>query len=476
MANSRLRVTRRGMLGGAASIAGAGVGAIARAGGKGGKKRKDEEKGTSTPPSFLLIQLDDMRTADWAVLRRTRKALSGAAWFPNYVVGYPYCAASRASLLTGQYAHNHGIVSPDERACFGRWQDEQFDRIALGSVLQGAGYRTMMNGKFINGYEEDSRIPAGWNRWAGLAGGGHLGQNIVLDGKVVPTEKESFTTNVLGDYASEFIFQTPLTKPIFVMFNPNEPHGPIKPENRYRNRFSSVTLPRTGAFNEADVSDKPAYVSSMPLLDAEAIAAAEEWNRGRMRMLLSVDAVISRLIGDLKKSGRLDNTSIFIVSDNGYMLGEHRLSEKHAPYTPSAVIPMLAWGPGFKAGTDTRLISNVDIAPTCAELAGTVMPDADGISLIGRRERAYVPMYRFPSVEEGCGGRGLRSRDLLYFELETREREFYDLRNDPMELVNLLPPGGPENVFPAGLPGSKGLHALTEAYGACRGQTCSQSV
>jgi arylsulfatase A-like enzyme len=438
----------------------------------GAKEKRPAGPPRNTRPNIVVIQLDDMRTEDWTVLRSTQKALRGASWFPNYVIGYPYCAASRASLLTGQYAHNHGVVSPNESECMAQWQKRQHDRIALGRVLNDAGYRTGMFGKFINGYNPRTPQPGGWDRWVGASKGGHFGGDLVVDGKVVFSGLSDFTTRLLVQYAGAFIDETPEDKPLFMLFSPNEPHGPIQIEPRYRKKFATVGLPRKAWFNEADVSDKPAYVASLPLLGKAEIADLEEWNRGRMRLMLSVDTILAQLFRQLEAAGRRRNTCIFIVSDNGYMLGEHRLTAKHAPYTPSAVVPMLAWGAPFAAGNDSRLVSNVDIAPTCAELAGTAMPRADGFSLLGDRSREFVPMYRYPV--KGRGGAGLRSADLLYFELDTGEREYYDLRNDPMELNNLLPPGFSGEVTPPGLPGSTALRLWTAAFGSCTGKGCSR--
>ncbi|MGI9254170.1 MAG: sulfatase/phosphatase domain-containing protein, partial [Thermomicrobiales bacterium] len=153
-------------------------------------------------------------------------------------------------------------------------------------------------------------------------------------------------------------------------------------------------------------------------------------------------------------------------------LGEHRLHTQWLPFDMATRIPLLAWGSRFAAGTDSRLVSNADIAPTIAALAGTEMPAADGISLLDKQRHAYVPLLCAPDSGMPSEGVGLRSAELMYFEYKTGEREYYDLRNDPLELNNLLSPGGPAEVYPVGLPGSPWLRATTAAKLACKRETC----
>lgn len=464
---SSRRFSRRGVLAGMGGLAAA-PGAVPGAAKPPGGQR----------PNIIIIQMDDMRSADWPLLRRTRKVLRGARWFPSYVVGYSYCAPSRASLLTGQYAHNHGVVAADQPTVYAQWRGPNHDRGAIGAVLRAAGYRTAAIGKYMNGYSvKDGPLP-GWNRWAVVDSHEHFGPRIAVDGDVVETPREVFGLEALAGYVSEFVSSVPADAPFFLLFSPVEPHGPIRTERSTRRLFKRVMLPRTPAFNEADVSDKPDYISSRPLLDQATTLHLEEWNRGRMRMMDSADRIIARMLGEMQAAGRLDNAVVFVLSDNGYLLGEHRLSAKHAPYTPSVVIPMLAWGRGFHAGRDLRLVSNVDIAPTCAELAGTRMPAADGVSLLGPRRRDFVPMMRDGHAGlpgEPGAGHGIRSRDLFYYELLTGERELYDLRADPMELDNLLPPGFTGEAYPPGLPSSLALRDLAAAIGSCRGESCTRA-
>jgi arylsulfatase A-like enzyme len=343
----------------------------------------------------------------------------------------------------------------------------RLDKDSLGSVLKDAGYRTAMIGKFINGYRLDSRMPAGWDLWAAVSTQKHFGSDINLNGEVLPLRKDAYTTSALADIALEFIASTPVEQSLMLYFNPTAPHKPVEPERRYRSRFSAAQVTRTDAFNEADVSDKPAYVSGIPPFSDAQIQDLDELHRGRLRMLLSIDVIFQRLVKALERSERLDNTYIFVLSDNGVMMGNHRLTEKSVPYRAAVQVPMVAWGPKFRPGSRPRLTSNADIAPTCAELAGTRMPQPDGISLFSDQQRDYALIF--------CdAGAGLRSPQLMYFEYATGEREYYDLRNDPLELNNLLPAGAALDPDPpAGLPRPSELSVRLAKLRRCSRSRCA---
>ncbi|MFM9107017.1 MAG: sulfatase-like hydrolase/transferase, partial [Chloroflexota bacterium] len=422
---------------------------------------------------IVIIQLDDMRAADWSYLRKTRKLLSGAAWHPNYIIEFPRCAPSRATMLTGQFSHNHGVYAPN--GSFPRYELSKLDRISMGSVLRDAGYRTGMIGKFINGYRITDAQPGGWTRWVALSKARHFGQRMNVDGGRLDLKRTDFVGRTLALYAEEFIEETGPEQPLFLYFNPVEPHMPAEPERAFRGRFPGVAIERDAAFNEADVSDKPSYLAALPALTPEQVAKLDGMNRARFQMMLSADEIIADVIGALDRAGRMDNACIFVMSDNGMMLGHHRLIEKSLPYDRAVRVPMLAWGAPFAAGENPRLVCNADIAPTCAELAGTRMPAADGISLLGKRKRDFVPLHSNAGPDDPRTGRGLRSADLMYFEYANGEREFYDLRVDPLELNNLLPPSYSGDLYPIGLPGTPALTLRTASLGACRGDSCSRA-
>jgi arylsulfatase A-like enzyme len=210
------------------------------------------------------------------------------------------------------------------------------------------------------------------------------------------------------------------------------------------------------------VSDKPLHIRTLRPVN---VRKHDTLHRKRLRTLLAVDDTIAALWSTLAQSGRLDSTYVFVLSDNGYTIGQHRRVGKTAPYDMSVRIPMSAGGPGIAAGgLDERLVANIDLAPTIADAAGGAFPHPDGFSFLEPTQRdalllewQFVPDFEDQAfVAEGKkkhGQRrgnagwatgsvpdylGLRTRDELYVVYRTGERELYDYAADPYELDNLL--------------------------------------
>ncbi|MFM9105190.1 MAG: sulfatase [Chloroflexota bacterium] len=432
-------------------------------------------------PDFVVIVLDDMRASDWAALRKTRRALAGGTTFPNYIVDAPLCAPSRAGLLTGMYTHNHGVrwneSDPPNTAAYSAYRQRGLDRKSIPWFLQQAGYRTGMFGKFMNGYGPKTPRPAGWDRFVAAWNYRYTKFTLLEDGKETPVNERDYITDVLGDYARRFIAETPFEQAMYLHLAPLAPHtstfGVPEPDRRYANADASARVRRTPAYNEADVSDKPTTVRARPSLTLEQQARIDTFEGLRLSTLRSADDMIASVVLALKQRGKMHNTCIFVLSDNGFMMGEHRMDMgKAVPYTGACQVPMLAWGRPFGKKVDKRLVANIDIAPTIASLAGVRLPAADGFSLVSKESRDYVHIDLRPQYGFEFSGHGLRSRQLLYYEYANGEREFYDLRNDPMELSNLWPPGMPAPPAPGGLPGPTQLSSLLRRMDACRGTGC----
>jgi arylsulfatase A-like enzyme len=210
-------------------------------------------------------------------------------------------------------------------------------------------------------------------------------------------------------------------------------------------------LETTPAYDEEDITDKPEYVRKWPAIDDEARNSLTRLQRKRLASLLAVDEALGSLWDALATHERLANSYIFFLSDNGYLLGEHRAVAKQVPYDAAVRIPMLVYGPGFEAGTvDNRLIANIDIAPTLASIAGIQAFPADGISLLDEAERDALLIENHASpydMEEFTSDstkrwppsyQAVRTDRYLYVEYETGERELYDYEVDPFELENLI--------------------------------------
>jgi arylsulfatase A-like enzyme len=235
---------------------------------------------------------------------------------------------------------------------------------------------------------------------------------------------------------------------LFLYFSPIAPHDPAVPAARHQGAFGRVHVARDPAFGERDVSDKPAYVRRGGVLTGAGAARMDEHHRRRLRTLLAADEAIARVWQELARTGRLDNSYVFVLSDNGYLLGQHNWAGKGVPYDGSVRVPMLAYGPGFSAGaTDRRLVASIDLAPTIAALAGAAPRHRmDGVPLLGGGDRDAV-LLEFPhshSLVNLPPWRAVRTADQLYVEYGTGECELYDHATDPHELRNLLAGGGEE--------------------------------
>ncbi len=144
------------------------------------------------------------------------------------------------------------------------------------------------------------------------------------------------------------------------------------PAPQDRDRFARLALPNRPAYNEADVSDKPSRIRKLPLIDAATEANIREAHQQRLESLLSLDRAVVRIVSALEATGQLDETLIVFTSDNGYMEGEHRVTDgKQLPYEPAIRVPLVVRGPGVSAHRVARtLVSNVDLAATILDVAG----------------------------------------------------------------------------------------------------------
>jgi arylsulfatase A-like enzyme len=262
---------------------------------------------------------------------------------------------------------------------------------------------------------------------------------------------EGYETDVLADKATAFVERSAGgAQPFFMYLAPKNPHEAQYPAPRHRDLFPGVAAPRTPSFNEADVSDKPAYIRNLAPLTAGQIADIDALYRERLQQMMAVEDMLERLFATLLASGELENTYIFFGSDNGSFLGQHRIqNSKWSPYEEASRVPLIVRGPGVPAGrTLEHMVLNNDYAPTVADLAGVSAPDfVDGRSLVPLLTGTPPPpvSWRSAFLEEGRHGlsnqyRAVRTEDYVYVENGAEnnagERELYDLRADPYQLEN----------------------------------------
>lgn len=252
-----------------------------------------------------------------------------------------------------------------------------------------------------------------------------------------------YSTDVLVNKARTFISKQ--TGPFFLMLAPNAPHGPRTPAPRHLDAFTDEAMPIPENFNEADVSDKPAWVQGLPSLTDEQAATLHETRRNQYRTMLSVDGMVKKVFDAVEAQGSLDNTVVIFMTDNGYSFGEHRWERKTCPYEECIRTPLLIRYPGQPGRRVTALAQNVDLASTIAELAGaTPTLPQDGRSLVPLLEGGSPPwreevLLRWARTSTAVTPYwGIRTARYTYVEYESGEKELYDLDPavDPYQMTN----------------------------------------
>jgi arylsulfatase A-like enzyme len=407
--------------------------------------------GATTPPSIVLIVTDDQRwNTLWAMPTVQSELVGHGVRFKNGFVVNSLCCPSRASILTGRYSHGTNVYR-NGMVPYG-YQD--FDEgSTVATWLQAAGYRTGLVGKYLGGYSEDlvAHIPAGWDRWFAFvspdAGNGDYYDYSVSDDGVLASygdAPQDYSTDVFASKAVSFIDETPLGQPLFLYFAPRAPHAPATPATRHADAFSGLSPLRPPSYNEVDVSDKPTYVASRRLLTDQESADMDQLRIDGYRTLLAVDEAIADIVDALDRAGRLSTTLIAFISDNGYLLGEHREDGKKFPYEEAIRVPLVVrYDPMTTTPrSDGHLALNIDLAPTFAALAG-VGPTVDGRSLLPLLVSKQAPWRQDFLIENSQAADhipkfcAVRTRRYLYVDYGTSEQELYDIKIDPFQLENL---------------------------------------
>lgn len=419
----------------------------------------------SEKPSFIIINTDDLDVQSVALMPKIKALLAdhGTAFANNFVT-YSLCCPSRSSLLRGQYPHNHQIFSnfyPE--GGFEKFHELGHEQSTVATWLKSAGYRTMLAGKYLNGYPGKltaAYVPPGWDEWYGLMGHHYAYYNYQLseNGRAVSygDKPKDYETDVLAAKTVDFIARASQNRsqPFFIYLAPSTPHLPATPAPKYAGAFPNATAPRPESFN-ADVKGQPAWLRHKKPLTPEEIGEIDRMYRKRLQSMLSVDDMVAEIVQELEKHGRLRNTYIFFTSDNGFHLGEHRLREgKSTAYEEDIRVPLIVRGPGVQAHRVVREMAlNIDLAPTLADLAGVRIPDfVDGRSLkpllhdtalASPWRHDFLVQYRTKSHRNMPSFDGLRSTEYLYVEYATGEKELYNLREDPLEMRNLARKSSP---------------------------------
>jgi arylsulfatase A-like enzyme len=472
-------------------------------------------------PNVVVVMTDDQRSDDMTPLSSTRRLIGRAGvTFTRFYASYPVCCPARATFFTGQYAQNHGVGCLYPRCGGGYGALKQGEYLPVW--LERAGYATAHIGKFLNGYgkERAPDVPNGWTEWYGLVdhstyrmwgyklhekGAGDEGPRTRQYGQVLRERPRYYQTDVLTGKAVDFIRRrAPDTAPFFLSVAYLGPHHEsghtqaltgklVRPAPRHRGRYAGLPLPKPPNFNESDLDDKPWFVArwNRPISSSREHAITAR-RRERWESLLAVDDGVERIIGELRRTGELDNTYVIFTSDNGYMQGEHRIPEgKMLPYDASTHLPLLMRGPGIPRGRRTRALSgDVDLAATILEatparpshaLDGrSVMPFARNVRLRSLRPFLHTTAGQgargHTNTREG-GARGTQSRvpawnavrttRWLYVEYHGGQRELFDLTRDRWELNSVV--GDPRLRTRV-----RTLRRILGDLRTCRGKSCGE--
>ena len=446
---------------------------------------------TGGRPNVLILETDDQTAESIRVMPNTLKLLGAKGTvFDNSFVSFALCCPSRATLLTGQYAHNHTVLGNQPPAGGYRKLDHTN---TLAVWLRDAGYYTVHLGKYLNGYGSGNQteIPPGYVEWYGSVDPStyrFYGFTLNENGRLVtyPQDEFNYQTDVYGRKAVELVTRlAPDRRPFFLwtaflaphsgggVADPDDPNNFATPEPapRHRDRFAAEPLPKPSSFNEEDVGDKPAPVRSRNRFGAARENAIRENYQQRLESLLSVDEAIMAVLEALRRAGELDDTLVVFTDDNGFFHGEHRIqSGKVFAYEPSIRVPLIMRGPGIPRGVRlSQLVSNQDLAATIVDAAGARPRRVlDGRSLLPLMEDPLTEYGRDLLVEGSAGGLGfaaLRSRNYLYVEWSNGEQELYDLRQDPHQVTS-------RHADPAYASLKSGLARRLLVLRTCSGSSC----
>ena len=427
-------------------------------------KRAPSQNRLQRRPNVVVVMTDDQTLESMRVMKNVDRLLARrGATFTQSIVSFALCCPSRATFLTGQYAHNHRVLS--NVAPFGGYG--RLDHATtLPAWLRRGGYHTVHIGKHLNGYGLARRreVPPGWSEWYGSIDPStyrYWGFTINENGRLVRYRGQAnYQTDVYARRAVEVIRRrAPLRKPFFlyVGFLASHAGGPRElddppslktpaPAPRHRDRFLFETLPMSPSFNEQDVRDKPLAIRRRPGLEEFQIGALTEAYQQQLESLLAVDEAVARIVDALRRAGDLERTFIVFTSDNGYFHGEHRIpAGKVYLYEPSIRVPLIIRGPGIPPGQRIdELVANIDLAPTIADAANArPLRIVDGRSLLPLLQKGTKPAPRSILIESPPSEvprqvfSAVRTRQHLYASYQSGDQELYDLATDPYQLVSI---------------------------------------
>ena len=396
-----------------------------------------------------------------------RMAKEGAH-IKNAFVSTALCSPSRASILTGQYAHTHTVVDNDAPL--------PANLVFFPQYLQKNGYQTAFLGKWHMGNTDDAPQP-GFDYWLSFQGQGrYYNSTFNINGKRVKQPDDGYITDQLTDYAITWLTDRNKSKPFFVYLSHKGVHAEFEPAKRHVGKykdisivcppsmyltatassktFGIVTSPQT----KVNYSDIPQWVRNQRyswhgvdyMYHGQIVF--DDFYRRYLETLQAVDESIERVLNWVKENKLENNTMVVYMGDNGFSFGEHGLIDKRHAYEESMRVPLLTWAPGMIKPNSVvdQVVMNVDLAPTFLELAGVAKPShLQGYSFVNllkgsgsgwQRDKVFYEYYwesSFPQTPTTFAVRSDRYK-YIYYNGVWDINELFDLQNDPYEMNNLI--------------------------------------
>ena len=401
---------------------------------------------TPTKPNIVLILSDDQSPESVPYMPKLA-ARTDLIDFRNAYLNVSLCCPSRATILSGQYSHHTGVKTNHDAPTFR-------DSASIATWLKSAGYRTGLIGKYLNAYPWSGSLtpPPGWSHFEAFMGElDYYNYDLNVNGTKVHygSTDADYSTDVISQKSMSFIETAAASsQPFFLMLTPNAPHRSDsngtnrepRPATRHQGHYRNLEISHSPNFNEEDVSDKPAWVRALPMV---SVSDADALRRAQYETLLALDDLIENVFLKLEQKGILENTVVVFMTDNGYSMGEHRFKSKNCEYEECMRTPLVVRYPGQSGRQVSELVQNVDLASTFTDLAGTQPTiSQDGRSLVPLLKGETPTNWRTGVLLRGTGGSvpkfwGIRTSRWKYIELETGEKELYDLQIDQYEESNL---------------------------------------
>ncbi len=438
------------------------------------------------PRNVIFILSDDHRydfmgftgKVPWLKTPNLDRLATEGAYFENAFVTTALCSPSRASILTGLYSHTHTVVdnvAPDPDSL-----------IFFPQYLQQAGYQTAFFGKWHMGGDTDAPRP-GFTHWESFKGQGvYYNPTLNINGQQIAYSDSTYITDLLTEHAVNWLEKRDSNKPFFLYLSHKAVHAEFAPAKRHRNKYKDepISLPPSFRTSDSQVSSKQSVKRDIeqegrnePLKGDEYYGEGrtpdwqkmqrESWHgvdhmyhgaisfpdfyRRYCETLLGVDESVGAVLDYLDKNGLSESTLIIYMGDNGFSFGEHGLIDKRHFYEESVKVPFLVRCPELFKGSarPQAMIQNIDVAPTIMASAGLHPPDHfQGQSILPLlqeqsvvwRDKIFYEYYwefDFPQTPTMHGVRTDRYKLIRYHGIWDTN-EFYDLKEDPHEMNNLI--------------------------------------